>query len=167
MPRGVYERKSAPKKPAKPVAKGKAKATGKKASAPKKAAGKVKAKAKAATVAKPARQVRALAVLPPAAAAPIEIPQFLKPPAGEPETLPGATIGGPVVPSTTVPDLTPEPPKVYTRQDFRRSVDTMEGDLLKAYARSLGIMQRDVDSLTEDRLRQNCKVRVYDAIEAD
>lgn len=46
-----------------------------------------------------------------------------------------------------------------------RSIDDMEGAALKEYARSIGISQRDVDGLTESRLRQNCKARVFAAIE--
>lgn len=57
------------------------------------------------------------------------------------------------------------PEREYTRQDFRKPIDDMDVPLLKAYARSIGIMQRDVDGLTEDRLRQNCKARAMQIIE--
>jgi isopenicillin N synthase-like dioxygenase len=60
---------------------------------------------------------------------------------------------------------TPAAALQFTAQDFRKPIDDMGGALLKAYARSIGIMQRDVDALTEDRLRQNCKARVIQAIE--
>ena len=46
----------------------------------------------------------------------------------------------------------------------RVAVDVIEGDELKAYARSLGITQRDVDGLTPDRLRQNCKARIAESM---
>ncbi len=69
-------------------------------------------------------------------------------------TTPAAALAGPAA-----------APPVYTAQDFRGSVDDMGGDLLRAYARRLGIQQRDVDGLTEDRLRQNCKVRALQIIE--
>ncbi len=44
------------------------------------------------------------------------------------------------------------------------SVDDMTGDALKAYAAKVGISQRDIDGLSEDRLRQNCKVRIFNSI---
>lgn len=47
------------------------------------------------------------------------------------------------------------------------SVDDMSGDELKAYAAKVGVSQRDIDGLTEDRLRQNCKARIFTAMEDD
>ena len=47
------------------------------------------------------------------------------------------------------------------------SVDDMSGDELKAYAAEVGVSQRDIDGLTEDRLRQNCKARIFTAMEDD
>jgi hypothetical protein len=58
----------------------------------------------------------------------------------------------------------PAPKKSFFRT-ARGSVDDMTGDTLKAYARSIGITQRNVDFLSEARLRQNCKARIYDAME--
>lgn len=55
----------------------------------------------------------------------------------------------------------------FSRDDFRRSIDDMSGAMLKAYARSIGILQRDVDALTEDRLRQNCKARIAERHDED
>lgn len=49
----------------------------------------------------------------------------------------------------------------------RVAVDAIEGDELKSYARSLGITQRDVDGLTPDRLRQNCKARIAESMSDD
>lgn len=46
----------------------------------------------------------------------------------------------------------------------RVNIDTVGWDELKQYARSIGILQRDVDSLTEARLRQNCKARVFESM---
>lgn len=54
----------------------------------------------------------------------------------------------------------PEPKK-------SNSVDDMCGDELKAYAAKVGVSQRDIDGLTEDRLRQNCKARIFSAMEDD
>lgn len=59
-------------------------------------------------------------------------------------------------------------PEFLTQPNFFRgkriAVDAIDGDQLKAYARSLGITQRDVDGLSEDRLRQNCKARIADSM---
>lgn len=46
-----------------------------------------------------------------------------------------------------------------------KSVDAMSHEQLKEYAGEIGIQQRDIDGLTEDRLRQNCKVRVFTSLE--
>lgn len=64
----------------------------------------------------------------------------------------------PEVPSEKVSEL--EPKK-------SNSVDDMSGDELKAYAAKVGVSQRDIDGLTEDRLRQNCKARIFSAMEDD
>lgn len=48
---------------------------------------------------------------------------------------------------------------------IRGSVDDMSGDKLKRYAKQVGVQQRDIDGLTEDRLRQNCKAMIYAAME--
>lgn len=56
-----------------------------------------------------------------------------------------------------------KPPNFY--RNARIDIGRLQGQDLKDYARSIGIMQRDVDHLTEERLRQNCKARVLDAIE--
>lgn len=47
-----------------------------------------------------------------------------------------------------------------------RNIDLMEHPELKLYARQIGIKQQDVDGLTVDRLRQNCKARLYEYIES-
>lgn len=103
-------------------------------SAPKKTAGKRKASAKRArSSAKTAKP---------------------KPPRGLQAiaTTPAAQLGNPVQAA---------PERQFSHQDFRMSIDDMEPARLHAYARHLGILQRDVDGLTEDRLRQNCKARVH------
>jgi len=71
------------------------------------------------------------------------------------------------------PDLIPAvqlvAPALLTQPNFYRNqrvaVDKIGGLELKAYARSIGIQQRDVDGLTEDRLRQNCKARIAQSME--
>lgn len=44
-------------------------------------------------------------------------------------------------------------------------IDSLAGDELKQYARQAGVMQRDVDGLTENRLRQNVKALVNEHLE--
>lgn len=39
-------------------------------------------------------------------------------------------------------------------------IDALHGDDLKRYARQVGVTQRDVDLLTEERLRTSCRVMV-------
>lgn len=59
-------------------------------------------------------------------------------------------------------------PEFLVQPNFYRNkrvaVDAISGIELKSYARSLGITQRDVDGLTEDRLRQNCKARIAESL---
>lgn len=45
------------------------------------------------------------------------------------------------------------------------NVDTLAGDVLKAYARRAGVSPRDIDCLTEDRLRQNVKLAIANHFE--
>lgn len=56
-------------------------------------------------------------------------------------------------------------PQTFTREDFRKPIATMSGALLKAFARHVGVKQRDVDNLSEDRLRQNCTAMQLAALE--
>ena len=44
-------------------------------------------------------------------------------------------------------------------------VDSLAGDVLKAYARRAGVSPRDIDVLTEDRLRQNVKLAIANHFE--
>lgn len=44
-------------------------------------------------------------------------------------------------------------------------VDRMSGNHLKAYAKKVGVVQRDIDTLSDDRLRQCCKLMLADAYE--
>jgi len=44
-------------------------------------------------------------------------------------------------------------------------VDSLSGEALKAYARRAGVFPRDIDYLTEDRLRQNTKLTIADHFE--
>lgn len=47
-----------------------------------------------------------------------------------------------------------------------RSVNDMAGDELKAYARKIGVTERDVQGLSEMRLRQNCLVMVHEVLDS-
>lgn len=46
-----------------------------------------------------------------------------------------------------------------------RNVDALAGDELRAYARRIGVQRRDCEGLTEDRLRQNCKLFIANYFE--
>jgi hypothetical protein len=50
-------------------------------------------------------------------------------------------------------------PEFYNNK--RVSVDRLAGQPLQAYAQFIGISKRDIDNLSEDRLRQNCKALIY------
>lgn len=72
------------------------------------------------------------------------------------------------IPDDAIPVQLVSPEFVVTPSFYRNkrvAVDGIGGDNLKAYARSIGISQRDVDYLTEARLRQNCKARILDSME--
>ena len=47
-----------------------------------------------------------------------------------------------------------------------REIRTMPVAELKDYAKQIGVRQRDIDELTEDRLRQNCMLTVAALVEA-
>lgn len=66
-------------------------------------------------------------------------------------------------PAASPEQLAAEPQ--FSAADFRKPIDDMSGPLLRAFARRIGVMQRDVDGLTEDRLRQNCKALQLAALE--
>jgi hypothetical protein len=58
---------------------------------------------------------------------------------------------------------TVQPRVVYDRRDKPLGsvdVDSLSGDALRAYARRAGVSPRDVENLTEDRLRQNTKLTI-------
>ena len=54
-------------------------------------------------------------------------------------------------------------PSFYRNQ--RVNIDTVDLESLKQYARSIGILPRDIEHLSENRLRQNCKARVIQAMD--
>lgn len=56
-----------------------------------------------------------------------------------------------------------EPTTFYRNK--RINIDTVGFDELKLYASTIGILKRDIDSLTDARLRQNCKARVFQMME--
>ena len=50
-------------------------------------------------------------------------------------------------------------------KNARGSVEDMSGEVLKAYARKVGIIERDIQGLSEDRLRQNIRAAIHVAME--
>lgn len=75
-------------------------------------------------------------------------------PAREP-TLPGVPNAAPAA------SRAPAGIRRYTSRD----IDTLAGDELRAYARSVGVVPRDCAGLTEDRLRQNIKLVIQQTYE--
>lgn len=47
-----------------------------------------------------------------------------------------------------------------------RQIRTMPLAELRQYAKQVGVRQRDIDELSEDRLRQNCELTVRSLLEA-
>lgn len=70
-------------------------------------------------------------------------------------------------PKTAPPE---EPPVASPRHkdplQRAREIRTMPMADLKDYAKQIGVRQRDIDELTEDRLRQNCMLTVAALVEA-
>ena len=64
-------------------------------------------------------------------------------------------------PLETAAPVTPRP--VVTPTRIRGHVDDMDGELLQAYARQVGIIERDVIGLTPMRLRQNIKAMLFES----
>jgi hypothetical protein len=62
----------------------------------------------------------------------------------------------PVEPSNALP---------VADKNARGSVEDMQGETLQAYARKVGIIERDIQGLTEDRLRQNIRAAIHAAME--
>lgn len=46
-----------------------------------------------------------------------------------------------------------------------RAVEDMHGEELQAYARKVGIKERDIQGLSEARLQQNCIAMIHEAME--
>jgi hypothetical protein len=63
----------------------------------------------------------------------------------------------------------PTVPDVAVSEDRRPwqscNVDALAGEELRAYAKRIGIQRRDCEGLTEDRLRQNCKLFIANYFE--
>jgi hypothetical protein len=94
-----------------------------------------------------------------------------KPKAAEPSARRASVVAEPPKAPEPVPQPAPAAPvaqasRVVSAQRLEsRDIDSLAGEDLKAYARSIGIRERDVGYLTEDRLRQNCKAHVAHHIE--
>lgn len=89
--------------------------------------------------AKPTRKPQARAIAP-------KPPEASKPPAAEVRAA-APKASSPFAPIT-------EPPLASV------DVDSLAGEALRKYARRAGVPQRDVDSLTDDRLKQNVKLTI-------
>jgi hypothetical protein len=117
---------------------------------------KVAKKAAAKAPPKPAKKAKPKAAEPTARRASVA--------AASPEALPPVAVPPPPAPAPQ-----PEPVRasrvVAAQRLESRDIDSLSGEPLKAYARSIGIPERDVVYLTEDRLRQNCKAHVAHHIE--
>lgn len=77
----------------------------------------------------------------------------------------GPAVATPSEPPRVAATPTPEGrvPVTFGSLDVLRrgnNVKEMSGQSLKDYARILGILPRDIDFLTEERLRQNCLLRL-------
>lgn len=46
-----------------------------------------------------------------------------------------------------------------------RSVESLSGDALKDHARKIGVTERDINGLSEERLRQNCLVMIHEVLD--
>lgn len=53
----------------------------------------------------------------------------------------------------------------FSFKNKRVSIEALTGAELKAYAKFIGVALRDIENLTEERLRVNCKVRVSQNME--
>lgn len=71
----------------------------------------------------------------------------------------GRVVEPPAVPAAAPSLPVPAQPEPDDRTPWQsRNVDALAGDELRAYARRIGVQLRDCEGLTEDRLRQNCKL---------
>lgn len=74
--------------------------------------------------------------------------------------------GGRVMEPPAVPAAAPVQPAPEDCRPWQsRNVDALGGDELRAYARRIGVQRRDCEGLTEDRLRQNCKLFIANYFE--
>lgn len=84
-----------------------------------------------------------------------------------PKSTPQVAVAGPkpVAPPEAV---APAQPIAVARPGPVRSqdIDSLAGDTLRNYARSIGVSGRDCIGLTEDRLRQNCKLFLNEHFQA-
>lgn len=80
-----------------------------------------------------------------------------------------AAVSAAAVPADTQAAQEPAPAAQVVHKDplqRSRDIKTMEPDELKAYAKQIGVRQRDIEELSIDRLRQNCMLTVASLIAA-
>lgn len=70
-----------------------------------------------------------------------------------------------VAPAALPPQVDSQPPESSWKPLGSVNVDSLSGDALKQYARRAGVCTRDIDCLTEDRLRQNVKLAIANHFE--
>ena len=82
--------------------------------------------------------------------------------------VPAETISAPAAELQPAAQVTQpaEQPRRFDPLQRSRHIGTMPVAELKAYAKQIGVRQRDIDELTDDRLRQNCMLTVNALVEA-
>lgn len=70
-----------------------------------------------------------------------------------------------VAPAAPSPQASAQPPESSWKPLGSVDVDSLSGEDLKQYARRAGVCARDIDCLTEDRLRQNVKLAIANHFE--
>lgn len=79
-----------------------------------------------------------------------------------------APAGAPVpAPQPPVPAEAAQAPAAAADGNHPTDVDRMSGEHLKAFAKKTGVIQRDIDGLSEDRLRQAIKLMLAERYEDD
>lgn len=69
-------------------------------------------------------------------------------------------------PAPAAQDERPAGPGFGNSLERGRRLDLMNEPELRAYARQIGISQRDAEGLSVERLRQNCSAQLYELIDA-
>jgi hypothetical protein len=81
--------------------------------------------------------------------------------AAAPAPIAPTPVAAPAAQADPVTSLAPE----GIRKSASKDVESLSGDDLRAYARSVGVSPRNCAELTEDRLRQNVKLVIQQTYE--